>query len=196
MMEERLLPDIRDKDQIERFADGSISESVIKWPNVFSCPAFGPPEIGFIGGTGKVYQPGQATTRFSYGMRFSSQAFKKRSGGTETWSLLDGRSVVSAGGSTTFGGQTAKIDKVAQDAPILADSIILNSSFNQFGQPDTFETRQVNAFNTFIHRRHNKMANCLFVDGSARPMGLGDLRKIRDFFNQPIYSHPATDRGN
>jgi prepilin-type N-terminal cleavage/methylation domain-containing protein/prepilin-type processing-associated H-X9-DG protein len=195
LMEERLIPDIRDRSQIERFSDGSISESVMKWPNAFSCPMFGPNEISFQGGTGKVYASGVATTRFSYGMRFSSQTFRMRNGQTEKWALLDGRSIASVGGDTTFGGRAVKIDKCAPDVPFMADSVIVDQSFNAFGQPDTFETRFPSSLGTYIHRRHNKLANCLFVDGSAKPMGRRELLAIRDTFGQPIYSHPANDQG-
>jgi prepilin-type processing-associated H-X9-DG protein/prepilin-type N-terminal cleavage/methylation domain-containing protein len=196
LMETRFLPDNRSPDTIARYggSNGPISESVVAWPNAFSCPGAGLPELGFTGGSGIAYSPGVATTRFAYGMRSGDQDFFKRNGNVENWALLDGRATRSVPGvNRTFGGQTAKIDDVAENVPLVADSIILNSSFNELGQPDTFQTRFPNAFSNFIHRRHNKRANCLFVDGSVIPMARRELRAIRSVNNQFIYSHPMND---
>ena len=188
LMERKYLGDIRSR--IARRPDGSIAESLVPWPNVFSCPSLAP-QLGFTGPTGQAYGNDDATTRFSFGLRIEQNDFKRSNGNVERWYRLDGSALASG---STVGGVVTKLGQISNSVPVMADSII-QSSFNRFSQCDSIYTKNPSGFNNYINRRHNNSANCLFSDGSARPMARKELRAIRTVQqvanNEPgIYSFP------
>jgi prepilin-type N-terminal cleavage/methylation domain-containing protein/prepilin-type processing-associated H-X9-DG protein len=195
LMEGKYLPDIRSEITYE---GAFINESIVPWPNPFSCPSM-EPELETSGWGGRVYPGGVPTTLWSYGIRRSDQDFRRLDGGLESWFTLDGRPPA----NVSFGGYASKFKKVAQTVPLVADSIMA-TEFAPFAQVHFFETRPpagvmpgpISGSGTHIHRRHNNLANCLFPDGSASPLSRKELRAMRSQYGLGIYSYPTRDYGS